>query len=98
MKILITYDVSQSQPEVKKELMARGFFDDWIADEKTYYMPNTTLWHPNLTGPDEAKRIIHDVIAKLNLNEPANKKIRIERFIAVPCESWSGIEGDPHAE
>lgn len=47
--ILISYDVSAKNPEVKAALLQRGYRDRWnfTGQTKIYLLPNTTLWHPN---------------------------------------------------
>lgn len=97
MKILITYDVSQRHPEVKNEMLNRGFYDVWQKSNTTYNLPNTTLWHPNLTSPQVAIDIFNEVIGQLNAGQPPQNIIRIERLIAVEFSSSAGIIGDPHA-
>jgi hypothetical protein len=98
MQILITYDVSIRQPEVKKELKTKGFLDYWVDNQISYYLPNTTLWHPNLPATTEGKRIFLEVVAKLNLGQPVEKHIKVERLMVTSFSSWSGEPGNPHAE
>lgn len=98
MKILITYDINRRHPEVKNALLDEGFKDFWKTKEKTiHYLPNTTLWHPNLTGPVEAKRIFFKIIDNLNIGEPQDNIITVSHFVAIEMGVISGIEGEPHA-
>lgn len=96
MKVIITYDVSQRHNEVKSEMLKRGFQDRWTANNTTYYLPNTTLWHPNLLNTITAINIFNDVIRQLNNNEPPARVIKISHLLAFELTSWSGIQGDEH--
>lgn len=95
MNALITYDISARHTEVKAAMLAngRGYFDSWSSNNQTYYLPNTSLWKPNTT-PQTAKAEIQQVIQALNLNQPANNQIRLERCVAVEWSKWDGIPGD----
>jgi GH18 family chitinase len=99
MKAYVTYDVSShGQKKVKDAMKDLGYFDNWTSNQKTYYLPNTCLWKKD-TSTTQALADIEGVIKKLNLSIPLMKdKIRLERCIVTLCDSWSGIEGDPHKE
>ena len=99
MDVIIAYDVSQRQTEVKKKLLENGFMDRWTNPQKvTYYLPNTTLWHHNQISPKTAHDLFNAVIVELNKGQQPNKIIKIERFIANQfVEGWSAIPGQPHA-
>ena len=47
--ILITYDVSDKNKEMKVALKALGYMDNWKSNEQTYYLPNTTMWKKDTT-------------------------------------------------
>lgn len=98
MKVLITYDINQRHEDVKNALLEVGFRDFWVTvDNITHYLPNTTLWHPNLTGPNEAKRIFYRIIDELNSGQPTNNIITVSHFVAVVMGAVSGVEGEPHS-
>jgi len=85
---LITYDVSSKQIEMKERLKVKGYMDRWLANGRTYYLPNTTLWKQNTTAEQ----------GKSDMIEVANYlRINLERAIVVPTSPWSGIEGRPHS-
>ena len=87
-QILITYDVSGRQVEMKSELKTLGYSDSWQASGKTYYLPNTTLWKKDVSASQ----------GKTDMINTANKlSISLERAIAVEFSSWDGIEGKPHS-
>lgn len=89
MDVLITYDVSAKQPEVKAGMKARGYSDAWNSSNVKYSLPDTTLWKKDLVGPQAALQDLQSVVASLT-------NVRLERAIATPCDQWSGIPGDSH--
>lgn len=99
MKILITYDINLRHDDVKNALIEVGFRDYWvIKDGETQYLPDTTLWHQNLIGPAEAKRLFSNIIIELNLGQPPHNIITVSHFVAVEMgEKISGMEGEPHS-
>lgn len=97
MNILITYDISQRWTEVKRALLDEGFKDSWVDNQTRFNLPDTTLWHNKLNNANQAKAMFHEVIEQLNAGQPEDKKIEIERFMAVVFTKWSGIPGKPHS-
>ncbi len=97
MNTLITYDVSGRQPEVKKALKELSYFDSWISDNKTYYLPNTTLWKKDISQSDALKEM-QSVITKLNAGQPTHNQIELERCVCVPSYPWAAIPGRPHKQ
>lgn len=47
--ILISYDVSSKNPEIKEALKKLGYMEEWRSPvlNKNFKLPNTTLWHNN---------------------------------------------------
>ncbi|WP_422350014.1 hypothetical protein [Flagellimonas sp.] len=50
--ILISYDVNKLHTSVKSAMEKLDYRDNFQYKEetKTYYLPNTTLWHPKKTS------------------------------------------------
>lgn len=98
MRSMITYDVSKKNTPVKDAMKEKGYLDYWKANEKTYYLPNTTLWKKDVSTAT-ALQDLKDVVNAINAKEtsPFNK-IRLERAVAVDCSQWSAIEGDSYEE
>ncbi len=94
MKTLITYDVSKRQDEAKRALIDGGFSDRWDENSVTFHLPDATLWHPDVQNAEGGKILFHDVINRLNKEQPAGNLIEVERFMAVVFLSTSGIPGD----
>lgn len=84
--VLITYDVSARNPEVKAALKALGYMDSWESEGVTYNLPNTTLWKQG--SAQQGKTDMVSVAASL--------RVTLERAIAVEFSNWSGIPGQPH--
>lgn len=98
MTVYITYDAHNGRADIKPALIKAGFKDRWVGDNnQTYYLPNTSLWHHNINDVEMAKKLFFETIYVLNSERSANDKIIIERFIAVPANPWSGIQGEKHA-
>ena len=51
-KILISYDINKLHTDVKKGMEKKGYSDNFRygGQNKIYYLPNTTLWHPKKTS------------------------------------------------
>lgn len=82
--VLISYDVSAKNPEVKAALIALNYFDSFTlgSSTKVYYLPNTTLWHKTKTS-DQAMADMKKVCADL--------KVTLEKAIAVKATEFVGI-------
>lgn len=89
MNIVIIYDLNEGQSEVKKALVANGYYDYWYANEKRYDLPQTTLWKKEITFED-ANNDIKRVIENLNKTRTGSK-IVLERYIALSAAPWDGL-------
>jgi hypothetical protein len=80
---LISYDIPHSHDEVKRSMKSKGYLDTWkySGNNKTYVLPNTTLWKPQ-TSSDTA---LSDLKASC-----ADKKVTLERAISVLASEWVG--------
>lgn len=96
MNILITYDVSDRQTEVKQKMLETGYYDKWAANEKTYYLPQSTLWKKDVTDLKTALIDLRKVIENLNLYRTNQPLIELRRCIVVSANPWDGIEGIPN--
>lgn len=93
MRVLISYDISHGHTEVKQLLLETGFHDAWETPNKEVHnLPNTTLWHPNLSGPNQAKEVFYGIVSSLK------EHVRVSHFISVEMgELISGMQGDSHS-
>lgn len=89
MDILLSYDVSDKQGEVKRTLKQLGYYSEFTFREVTIRLPNTTVWKKNTSDVDQAITDIQNIASSLG--------IQLERAIAVPFGSiWQAIRGYPH--
>ena len=90
MGTVVSYDVSDKNPEMKAEMESKGYFDHWIethGDKKiTINLPESTLWHKQ-NDPSQGLKDMQNAANKL--------KIRLERAVAVPDTPSEAIPGDP---
>jgi hypothetical protein len=97
--ILLTYDIDSRHAAVKEAMLKLGYSDSIVGSPsgKTYYLPNTTL-HINKAEATStsAKTDLQGVIMALNGSGFAKNKIKLERLIAVPFETFVGIPGEEH--
>jgi len=82
--VLISYDVSAKNPEVKTALKALGYHETFknSEDPKTYSLPDTTLWHPKKSS-DQAMADMKKVCADL--------KVTLEKAVAVKAAEFVGL-------
>lgn len=96
MQVIITYDLSDGQSEVKNEMVKKGYHSAWVANSITYYLPSTSLWKQD-TELATAKRDLEETIQVLNNTAKfSTKYIRLLRCIVLPASPWDGIPGEPH--
>lgn len=89
--VLITYDVSAKQVQVKASLTSApySYYDDAAkVGDNLFNLPNTTLWKPDTTAAQ----------AKLDMENVAKShQVKLERAVAVEFSKMDGIKGDPHS-
>lgn len=83
-EILISYDVSDKNPEVKAALIGLGYMKTW--KNQSYpnggTLPNTTLWHKSKTS-DQGLRDMQNVCKNLN--------VTLEKAISVRASEFAGF-------
>lgn len=82
--VLISYDVSAKNPEVKAALQALNYYDYFTiaGSTKVYYLPNTTLWHKSKSS-DQAMADMKKVCSDL--------RVTLEKAIAVKADEFVGL-------
>jgi hypothetical protein len=80
--VLMSYDVSAKNPEVKAALQALSYYDYFTQDGKNHYLPNTTLWHKTKSS-DQAMADMKKVCADL--------KVTLEKAVAVKASEFVGF-------
>jgi CRISPR/Cas system-associated endoribonuclease Cas2 len=100
MYILITYDISDKNPEVKAAMLEKRYKDRFSSNGKMFYLPNTTLLiRAADTTPNMVRREFEAIIEEINasITLPTDK-IRIERCFVAEFSNCSGITGDEHSD
>lgn len=82
--VLISYDVSAKNPEVKAALLALNYYDYFTLGgaPKIYHLPNTTLWHKTKSS-DQAMSDMKRVCADLG--------VTLEKAVAVKASEFVGL-------
>lgn len=86
MNILITYDLSHGQDQLKTAMKSIGYYDAWETNGTRYNLPASTLWKPN-SEVSQGLAEIQNTAKKLG--------ITLTRCIVVPVNPWAGITGTP---
>jgi hypothetical protein len=81
--VVISYDVDKLHTAVKEEMVKLGYYDNWrYGNQKTYKMPNTTLWHQQKSS-DAAVNDLKNTCKTLN--------VKLDKAVAVLAEEFAGI-------
>lgn len=80
--VLISYDVSAKNPEVKAALLKLNYYEAFNQDGKNYNLPNTTLFHQNKSS-DQAMVDMKKVCRDLN--------VTLEKAVAVKATEFVGL-------
>lgn len=94
MQALIIFDVNDNNTEkVKAALKNKGYYTVWITTDIkiTYYLPNNTVWKPNIEL-SMALKDINNVIEDL---KKSGNNIILQRCIVVSASPWDGVPGVP---
>lgn len=90
MHILITYEVTKGEEEVKEAMKKMNYFDEWESDNISYPLPPSTLWRKE-RQVKEGLQDIQGAIRTLNATTFENNKITLEKCVVVPCNPWAAI-------
>ncbi|MGB5819840.1 MAG: hypothetical protein WBG90_10180 [Saonia sp.] len=82
--ILISYDINKLHTSVKSAMEKLDYLDNfqYKGETKTYYLPNTTLWHPKKTS----NQAINDIKTVCN-----NHGVTLEKAVAVLASKFKAI-------
>lgn len=82
-EVLISYDVSAKNPEVKAALKALGYFENYtLGASKEYYLPDTTLVHTAKSSNQamvDMKKVCSDL------------RVTLEKAVAVKADEFVGL-------
>ena len=90
MNVMLCFEVSGKQEQVKKELASKGYMSSWKVkrgkDEKTFHLPSNTMWKKGEhASPVSAKEELSKAAKKCN--------VEIVRTVALVIGKWDGIPG-----
>jgi hypothetical protein len=82
--VLISYDINKSHSTVKTALENLGYLESFknSNEPKTYFLPNTTMWHLNKSS-DQAMSDLKSVCRNL--------QVTLEKAIAVKATEFVGL-------
>ncbi len=91
MNVMICFEVSGKQEQVKKELASKGYMSSWRVargrDEVTFNLPGTAMWKKGENmSPAKAKEDLKNATKEV--------KVQVVRAIAVAVGKWDGMTGD----
>jgi hypothetical protein len=83
-KVILTYDLDSKHTEVKSNMQERGYFTRLtLADNKTYTLPNTTLYKSGISTDQ----------ALLDIKYASEEEgAKLEKVLAVLSSDWAGYE------
>lgn len=91
MNSVIIFDVSSFREEVIRMMHAKGYYKDWNASEKRYFLPENIVWKPN-TESQQAMNDLESVIEQIN---SYGKKCELLRCVVLNSSPWKAIVGVP---
>ena len=81
--ILVSYDVNKLHVDVKNAMKLLGYREQWnYTNEKTYNLPNTTLWHSSKSS-NHGITDLKTICSRLG--------VTLERAIAVKATEFVGV-------
>lgn len=92
MNVMISFEVSSKQENIRKELAAIGYMASWKVkrgkDELTYYLPSNCMWKKGETmSPAKAKEDLKKAASQVNT--------KVIRAIVLPVNNFDGMTGSP---
>ena len=92
MNVMICFEVSAKQEQVRKELASWGYMSSWKIkrgkDELTYHLPSNAMWKKGDTmSPAKAKEDLKKSTSQLN--------VKVVRAVALVVGKWDGATGTP---
>ena len=90
MNVMICFEVSSKNEQVRKELASKGYMTNWKVkrgkDEITFHLPSNAMWKKGEhASPVAAKEDLSKAAKKLN--------VEVSRTVALVIGKWDGIRG-----
>lgn len=91
MNVMICFEVSGKQEQVRNELASNGYMSNWRIvrgrDELTFNLPSNAMWKKGENmSPAKAKEDLKKAATKAN--------VKVVRAIALAVGKWDGMTGD----
>src|ERR1041385_5355219 len=92
MNVMICFEVSAKQDQVRKELTSKGYMSSWKVkrgkDELTFHLPSNAMWKKGENfSPAKAKEDLQKATKALN--------IKVIRAVALVVSKWDAMTGSP---
>ena len=93
MNVMICFEVSEKQEQVRKDLTANGYLPSWKVkrgrDETTFHLPSNALWNKGEhMSPAKAKE---------DLKKSAKQRnVKVLRAVALVVSKWDGMTGSSY--
>jgi hypothetical protein len=97
MDVLIVFDLEghgRGLSKFKDEMKSKGYFDNWVFNNQTVSIPNSSLFKKD-TDLKSAMDDIKEVIKTLN-NSDKIYNLVLDRCVVVPASPWIAISGKKH--
>jgi|ERR1035437_9325660 hypothetical protein len=93
MNVMICFEVSEKQEQVRKDLTASGYMSNWKVkrgrEESTFHLPSNALWKKGEhMSPAKAKEDLQKSAKKLNA--------KVLRVVALVVSKWDGMTGSSY--
>ena len=94
MNVMICFEVSGKQEQVREQLASLGYMSSWRIvrgrDELTFNLPSTAMWKKGENmSPAKAKEDLKKATSNL--------KVKTLRAVALVVGKWDGMTGDTQA-
>lgn len=92
MNVMLCFEVSGKQEQIRKELASHGYMSSWKIkrgkDELTFYLPSSAMWKKGENfSPAKAKEDLKKACSQLG--------VKTVRAVALVVGKWDGMTGSP---
>ena len=92
MNVMLCFEVSGKQDEIRQELASKGYMSSWKVtrgkDQLTFHLPSTAMWKKGENfSPAKAKEDLQKTAKGLN--------VKVVRTVAMVVSKWDGMTGSP---
>ena len=92
MNVMICFEVSSKQEQIRKELASHGYMSSWKIkrgkDELTFHLPSNSMWKKGENfSPAKAKEDLKKASSQIG--------VKVIRAVALVVGKWDGMTGSP---